>query len=59
MSSGPRTAGALAVAAEDEFDISQPATSRHLRVLREARVVESRTEGQRRVYTLRPGRAAA
>jgi DNA-binding transcriptional ArsR family regulator len=36
--------------------LSQPNTSRHLRVLREAGLVESRPEGQRRLYELRPER---
>lgn len=36
----------------DEFPISRPAVSRHLRVLREAGLVSSRVDGQRRVYTL-------
>jgi DNA-binding transcriptional ArsR family regulator len=32
--------------------ISQPAVSRHLRVLREAGLVRSRTDAQRRVYSI-------
>ena len=32
----------------------QPSVSKHLRVLREAGFVESRVDGQRRVYRLRP-----
>lgn len=38
----------------DALGMSQPAVSRHLRVLREAGVVEARAEAQRRVYRLRP-----
>ena len=34
--------------------MSQPAVSKHLRVLREAGFVESRVEAQQRVYRLRP-----
>lgn len=34
--------------------LTQPAVSRHLRVLREAGLVEVRPEAQRRIYTLRP-----
>ena len=34
--------------------LSQPGTSKHLRVLREAGLVSVRQEGQRRVYALRP-----
>jgi DNA-binding transcriptional ArsR family regulator len=36
----------------EEFSISRPAVSRHLRVLREAGLVHSRVDGQRRVYAL-------
>jgi len=34
--------------------LTQPAVSKHLRVLREAGLVEARPEAQRRVYRLRP-----
>jgi DNA-binding transcriptional ArsR family regulator len=34
--------------------LSQPGTSKHLRVLREAGLVRSRVDAQRRVYELRP-----
>jgi DNA-binding transcriptional ArsR family regulator len=47
---GETTAGALAAA----FDIARPGVSRHLRVLREAEVVEVREDAQRRIYSLRP-----
>lgn len=36
------------------FPISQPAVSRHLRVLREHGLVRSRAEARRRVYSLDP-----
>ena len=36
------------------FPISQPAVSRHLRVLRDHGLVRSRAEAQRRVYSLDP-----
>jgi DNA-binding transcriptional ArsR family regulator len=39
---------------ERALKLSQPAVSKHLRVLREAGLVESRIEAQRRVYRLRP-----
>lgn len=35
--------------------MSQPAVSKHLRVLREAGVVSSRTAAQQRIYRLEPG----
>jgi DNA-binding transcriptional ArsR family regulator len=34
--------------------LSQPAVSKHLRVLREAGLVEARVDGQRRVYRVCP-----
>jgi DNA-binding transcriptional ArsR family regulator len=45
---GPRTAGAIAA----EFDISRPAVSRHLRVLRETGLVHDEMRGRERVYRL-------
>ena len=37
----------------DALDMSQPAVSKHLRVLRDAGLVEARVDAQRRIYTLR------
>jgi DNA-binding transcriptional ArsR family regulator len=34
--------------------LTQPAVSRHLRILREAQLVAVRADGARRVYSLRP-----
>lgn len=42
------TAGQIAA----RFPVSRPAVSRHLRVLRKARLVQARDEAQRRVYSL-------
>ncbi len=39
---------------ESQLRLSQPAVSKHLRILREAGFVESRIDAQRRVYRLRP-----
>ncbi len=36
------------------LDMSQPAVSKHLRVLREAGVVQARVDAQRRLYRVRP-----
>jgi len=47
---GPATAGELAAL----LPIARPGVSRHLRVLREAGLVEVRQEAQRRIYSLRP-----
>jgi DNA-binding transcriptional ArsR family regulator len=38
---------------EHQLELSQPAISKHLRVLREAGFVEARIEAQRRVYRIR------
>ena len=38
----------------DELQISQPAVSKHLRILRDAGLVEARVDGQRRLYRTRP-----
>jgi len=37
-----------------ELGLSQPGVSKHLRVLREAGLVEVRVDAQRRLYRLRP-----
>jgi DNA-binding transcriptional ArsR family regulator len=46
----PATAGELTEA----LPITRPGVSRHLRVLREAGLVDVRSEAQRRIYMLRP-----
>ena len=48
---GERSVGELV----DALSMSQPAVSKHLRVLREAGLVEARVDEQRRLYRLRPG----
>ncbi len=50
LANGPATAGELAAL----LPIARPGVSRHLRVLREAGLVEVHQEGQRRIYSLRP-----
>ncbi len=45
----PATAGELA----DALPIARPGVSRHLRVLREAGLVDVRQDAQRRIYSLR------
>jgi DNA-binding transcriptional ArsR family regulator len=49
LTKGPATAGELAAL----LPIARPGVSRHLRVLREAGLVEVRQEAQRRIYSLR------
>ena len=46
---GPRAVGELV----DRLQISQPLTSKHLRVLRDAGLVQARKDGRRRLYELR------
>lgn len=45
----PRSVGELV----EHTGLSQPGTSKHLRVLREAGLVAARTDAQRRIYELR------
>jgi DNA-binding transcriptional ArsR family regulator len=44
------SAGAIA----EEFDVSAPAISQHLKVLRDAKLVRVRADAQRRIYALDP-----
>ena len=50
LSGGPATAGELAAL----LPIARPGVSRHLRMLREAGLVDVRQDAQRRAYSLRP-----
>jgi DNA-binding transcriptional ArsR family regulator len=50
LARGPTTVGEMAAL----LPIARPGVSRHLRVLREAGLVEVRQDAQRRVYSLRP-----
>ena len=52
LSDGERSTGVLAEA----FPQSRPAISKHLAVLRDARLVSRRKEGRRRMYRIRPDR---
>jgi len=47
---GPQSVGKLA----EEFPVSRPAISQHLRVLKQARLVTDKVAGTRRVYKLNP-----
>ena len=38
----------------EHFDVSRPAISRHLRVLRDSRLVRERRDGRNRIYELDP-----
>jgi len=50
LAEGERSAGELA----GEFRLTRPGVSKHLRVLREAGVVDVRGDAQRRIYRLEP-----
>jgi DNA-binding transcriptional ArsR family regulator len=50
LATGERTAGALASVVGDEFGLTQPSVSRHLRVLRESGFAVVRADGTRRSY---------
>lgn len=50
LAASERSVGEL----EGALRLSQPAVSKHLRVLREAGLVEARIDAQRRMYRLRP-----
>src|SRR5215218_5063493 len=47
---GERPVGELV----EQLRLSQPAVSKHLRVLKDAGLVEARAEAQRRLYRIRP-----
>lgn len=47
---GARSVGEIA----DGMDVSRPAVSQHLRVLKAARLVTGRAEGTRRLYAIDP-----
>ena len=47
---GERSVGELV----DMLDVPQPAVSKHLKVLREAGFVSSRSEAQQRIYQIEP-----
>jgi len=50
LAEGERSAGEIS----QQFDMSAPAISQHLKVLKEAGLVKVRIEGQRRVYEIHP-----
>lgn len=50
LRSGPRPVGEIG----DKLRLAQPQVSKHLRVLKEAKLVEVKPRAQMRVYELRP-----
>jgi DNA-binding transcriptional ArsR family regulator len=54
LAGGEQAAGQVGATIQDEFGISQPAVSQHLRVLRENGFASVRTDGARRLYAVDP-----
>ncbi|GAA2429302.1 metalloregulator ArsR/SmtB family transcription factor [Streptomyces macrosporus] len=55
LASGEMASGEVSAVIRDEFGISQPAVSQHLRVLRESGFASVRAEGTRRLYAVEAG----
>ncbi|GAA3162808.1 metalloregulator ArsR/SmtB family transcription factor [Planomonospora alba] len=55
LADGEQAAGVISEIIRAEFDISPPAVSQHLRVLRESGFASSRAEGTRRIYAVETG----
>jgi DNA-binding transcriptional ArsR family regulator len=52
LAEGETSAGAVCAVIQDEFGISQPAVSQHLKVLRDSGFATVRPEGTRRLYAV-------
>ena len=52
LANGELTSGAITAIVQDEFGISQPAVSQHLKVLRDSGFASVRPEGTRRLYAV-------
>ena len=52
LADGEMPAGAIGATIQDEFAITQPAVSQHLKVLRDNRFASVRADGQRRLYAV-------
>ncbi|PZF79482.1 ArsR/SmtB family transcription factor [Jiangella anatolica] len=52
LADGELTSGAVTSVIQEEFGISQPAVSQHLKVLRESGFANVRADGARRLYTV-------
>ena len=52
LAEGELSSGAIAGVVQAEFEISQPAVSQHLKVLRESGFARVRPEGARRLYAV-------
>ncbi len=54
LADGERSAGDVTAVVQEEFGISQPAVSQHLRVLRDSGFTRVRAAGTRRLYAVEP-----
>ncbi len=54
LATGERSSGAVTSVVREEFGISQPAVSQHLKVLRDNGFATVRAAGTRRLYSVRP-----
>ncbi|MGB2567102.1 ArsR/SmtB family transcription factor [Micromonospora citrea] len=54
LAEGERSAGGVCAVIQEEFGISQPAVSQHLRVLRDNGFTTVRPQGTRRLYAVDP-----
>jgi DNA-binding transcriptional ArsR family regulator len=52
LAEGEMTSGAVCAAVQQDFGISQPAVSQHLKVLRDGGLATVRPEGTRRLYAV-------
>jgi DNA-binding transcriptional ArsR family regulator len=52
LATGQATAGAVTADIQAEFGLTQPAVSRHLRILRESGFATVKADGTRRLYAL-------
>ena len=52
LAEGELTSGAICAVVQQEFGISQPAVSQHLRVLRDSGLATVRPDGTRRLYAV-------
>jgi DNA-binding transcriptional ArsR family regulator len=54
LAGGEQAAGKVSTVVQEEFGITQPAVSQHLKVLRENGFATVRAEGTRRLYAVDP-----
>jgi DNA-binding transcriptional ArsR family regulator len=55
LADGELTSGAICAVVQEEFGITQPAVSQHLKVLRDSGLATVRPQGTRRLYAVNTG----